>query len=80
MTTSTKTTDSRSEDVVNRPLHYRVGMPEGVEVIDIIEAQGFGYNLGNATKYLLRAQFKGNKRQDIEKAIWYLKRELSVLG
>ena len=32
--------------------------------------------LGNAIKYILRAGLKGNKNEDLEKAIWYLKREI----
>jgi len=33
--------------------------------------------MGNAVKYISRAEHKGNKQQDLEKAIWYLNRELS---
>lgn len=70
---------SPNEDMVHNPAHYSKGMPEGVQVIDVIEAQGFGYNLGNATKYLLRSQFKGTEVQDLEKAVWYLNREIDRL-
>ena len=59
-------------DMVNHPKHYNVN---GFEVIDIIDAFGLNFNMGNALKYLLRADRKGNKVQDIEKAIWYLQRE-----
>lgn len=59
-------------DMVNHPKHYNV---DGFEVIDIIDAFGLNFNMGNALKYLLRADRKGNKKQDIEKAIWYLQRE-----
>lgn len=61
-------------DLVNNPVHYLVG---GIEVIDFIEAKQLNYNLGNAVKYIARADHKGNRKQDIEKAIWYLKREIS---
>ena len=68
-------------DMVNHPKHYNVN---GFEVIDIIDAFGLNFNMGNALKYLLRADRKGNKKQDIEKAIWYLQREnktkLNVIG
>ena len=63
-------------DMVNHPDHYKVG---GIETIDFIEAKGFNYNMGNAVKYISRAEHKGNKRQDLEKAIWYINRELSKL-
>jgi hypothetical protein len=60
-------------DPVNHPAHYKVG---GIETIDFIEAKRLNYNLGNAVKYITRADHKGNRKQDLEKAIWYLKREL----
>lgn len=62
-----------TEDVVNNPSHYKVG---GVETIDFIEAKKLSYHLGNAVKYLSRAEYKGNKEQDLKKAIWYIQREL----
>ena len=46
------------------------------EVIDVIEDWGLGFSLGNAIKYIARCEHKGNKKQDLEKAIFYLKREL----
>ena len=61
-------------DPVNHPYHYKVG---GIETIDFIEAKDLNYNMGNAVKYISRADHKGNKRQDLEKAVWYLNRELA---
>jgi hypothetical protein len=60
-------------DPVNHPAHYKVG---GIETIDFIEAKKLNYNLGNVVKYVTRADHKGSRKQDLEKAIWYLKREL----
>jgi hypothetical protein len=60
-------------DAVNHPAHYKVG---GIETIDFIEAKKLNYNIGNVVKYLTRADYKGNRKQDLEKAIWYLQREL----
>jgi hypothetical protein len=60
-------------DPVNHPAHYKVG---GIETIDFIEAKKLNYNMGNAVKYITRADHKGSRKQDLEKAIWYLKREL----
>jgi len=65
--------DVPTVDPVNHPPHYKVG---GIETIDFIEAKGLGYNLGNVVKYLTRADHKGNKVQDLEKARWYLEREI----
>jgi len=62
-------------DMVNHPSHYNV---KGFEVIDIIDAFGLNFNIGNALKYLLRADKKGNKKQDIQKALWYLQREINT--
>lgn len=63
-------------DEVNHPSHYTVG---GIETIDFIEAKGLDYNLGNVVKYVSRADQKGNKLQDLEKARWYLERAISNL-
>ena len=61
-------------DMVNSPKHYQ---SNGIEVIDIIENFELNFNLGNTVKYVLRAGKKGNKKEDLEKAVWYLKRELN---
>ena len=60
-------------DPVNSPEHYTQG---GEECIDHIKRQlgtsGFkAFCLGNSLKYRWRADFKGNKEEDIAKAIWY---------
>ena len=64
-------------DPVNHPPHYTQG---GIETIDFIEAKQLGYNLGNVVKYVTRSAHKGARRQDLEKAQWYLNRELSNLS
>jgi len=61
-------------DPVNHPEHYKVG---GIETIDFIEGKNLGYNLGNAVKYISRADHKGNRLQDLQKAQWYLNREIA---
>ena len=61
------------KDLINNPEHYQAN---GIEAIDVIEAYGLNFNLGNTIKYILRADKKGNKKQDLEKAQWYLKREI----
>lgn len=60
------------DEAVSHPSHYSAGMPEGVEVIDIIRSQGGSWEFSNAIKYLLRAQYKGSYEQDLRKAIQYL--------
>ena len=60
-------------DEVNRPKHY-TAHPSGVECIQVTEHMGF--NLGNAIKYVWRADLKGNAVQDLKKAAWYIEREI----
>lgn len=62
-----------SDDPVNHPKHY-TSHPSGVECIQVTEHMGF--NLGNAVKYIWRADEKGNALEDLRKAVWYLQREL----
>jgi hypothetical protein len=60
-------------DMVNHPPHY-TSHPSGVECIQITEHMGF--NLGNALKYIWRADLKGSAVEDLEKAVFYINREL----
>jgi hypothetical protein len=60
-------------DPVNHPVHYKVG---GIETIDFIEAKALSYHLGNAVKYITRADHKGNRLQDLQKAKWYIDRAI----
>lgn len=61
---------------INHPSHYGGDTP--YEAIKVIEAWGLGFALGNAVKYISRAGKKdGNTRlQDLQKAAWYLAREI----
>lgn len=67
----------RSEDNVNSPAHY-TQHPSGVECIQITEHMGF--NLGNAVKYIWRADLKHDAIEDLQKARWYIDRELKKRG
>lgn len=62
-------------DLVNHPPHYKSG---GIETIDFIEAKDLNYRLGNVVKYVSRAGKKGDPIQDLEKAAWYLQREITA--
>ena len=59
-------------DPVNHPVHY-TKHPSGIECIQITEHMGFC--LGNAVKYIWRADLK-NDVEDLRKAVWYLQREI----
>lgn len=65
-----------SEDkIVNSPSHYTASK---IEVIDIITevGVGFGFCIGNAIKYLMRAGLKDQSKlvEDVKKAKWYIDR------
>ena len=63
-------------DRVYKLPHYNSG---GIEAIDVIEAFELGFNLGNVLKYVLRAGRKGDALEDLEKAAYYLDREIDKL-
>jgi hypothetical protein len=65
-----------ADDMVNLPPHY-TSHPSGVECIQITEHMGF--TLGNAVKYLWRADLKGGT-EDLKKAAWYIQREIEKRG
>lgn len=65
------------KEAVNHPKHYNSN-PSGVECITVVEHMTF--NLGNAMKYIWRAGEKGDAKEDIRKAIWYLNRELERIN
>ena len=63
-------------DMVNHPPHY-LGHASGLEVIEV--TQDMGFLLGNAAKYLLRADHKGDAATDYAKARWYVDRFIARL-
>lgn len=60
-------------DSVNHPKHYNAH-PSGVECITITRHMSF--NVGNAVKYLWRADEKGTPIEDLKKARWYIDDEI----
>ena len=68
-------------DPVKNPSHY-CSHPSGIECIEVTEHMNF--TIGNAIKYLWRAGLKSEEGlmqptktiQDLEKAIWYIQREI----
>lgn len=61
-------------DPVNHPAHYTAYA--GIEVIQLTEHLNFCR--GNAVKYIARAGLKDKNKeiQDLEKAMWYVQREI----
>ena len=71
-------------DSVNHPAHY-TSHPSGVECIQITEH--YDFCIGNAIKYLWRSGLKQEEGmtdtqkeiEDLQKAIWYIQRKISLL-
>lgn len=67
-------------DNVNHPPHYN-NSPAAcecgrrIECIDV--TRHYPFNIGNAIKYLWRAELKGNALEDLKKAVWYIQDEIS---
>ena len=70
-------------DPVNHPSHYT---RTSLETIDVIEDMVKGwpsasaYRLGNVLKYIWRHRDKGDPKENLKKALWYLQRELDALA
>ncbi len=70
--------ENEKPDMVDHPPHYNQGP---IEVIDFIESQEhLGFKRLSAIKYICRSGKKDSKKQDLEKAIWYLRREMDMDG
>ncbi|HNB59559.1 MAG TPA: DUF3310 domain-containing protein [Phycisphaerales bacterium] len=63
-------------DPIQRPPHYTFST---IEPIQAIEAWQLGFHLGCVVKYVCRAGRKGDKVEDLQKARWYLDREIARL-
>lgn len=60
-------------ETVNNPKWY-TNHPSGIECIDVTEH--FNFNIGNAIKYLWRVDLKNSPIENLEKAKWYVEREI----
>jgi len=65
-------------EMVDHPIHYG-GEDNTYEAIKVIEAWNLGFNLGNTIKYVSRAGNKVDMLEDLEKASWYINREIKKL-
>ena len=74
-----KERDLSKPEAVEHPTHYG-GKNNPYEAIKVIEAWELGFNLGNVAKYISRAGKKDDIVQDLEKAKWYLEREIVRLS
>ena len=60
---------------VNHPKHYG-GEDNPYEAIKVIEAWDANFNIGNVLKYISRCGKNDREIQELEKAAWYLNREI----
>ena len=67
-----------TKETIDHPAHYG-GRDDPYEAIKVIEAWGFGFNTGNALKYIARHWRKGTPVEDLKKARWYLDREIAKI-
>lgn len=65
-----------SASLIDHPLHYG-SKDDPYEAIKVIEAWDLGFALGNAVKYIARADKKGDALTDLKKAAWYVLREIA---
>ena len=68
----------RKKEMVDHPDHYG-GEDNPYEAIKVIEEWRLGFNLGNAVKYISRADKKGKRLEDLKKASWYINREIKKI-
>lgn len=55
--------------------HYK----KKVEPIELIQAFDLNFSRGSIIKYVSRAKLKGNERDDLRKALYYLELEIKEL-
>jgi hypothetical protein len=68
-----------AKEMVEHPQHYG-GADDPFEHIKVCEAKGWGYHIGNCTKYLWRVGLKHTDvLEDLKKARWYLDRYITKL-
>lgn len=71
--------DGTMSAAIDHPRHYG-GAEDPFEHVKVCEAKGWGYHIGNCTKYLWRAGIKTpDLLQDLKKARWYLDRYIQLL-
>lgn len=66
----------RRKEAVDHPQHYG-GADNPYEAIKVIRAWGLGFSLGNAVKYICRAEHKERTVEDLKKARWYIDEEIA---
>jgi len=67
-------------EAVHHPSHYG-GADNPYEHIKVVNALGWGYHIGNCTKYLWRVGLKDPSKllEDLKKARWYLDEYIKLM-
>jgi hypothetical protein len=68
-------------DNINSPRHYTMGSIETITFVDQVCLYYQGdeaFSIGSAIKYLARAPHKGNKIEDLKKALWYVRHAVEL--
>ena len=69
--------DEKLNDPVNHPSHY---LKAAITIEPIELTARLDSCLGQALQYLFRAPYKGRMREDMEKALFYLRKEREVMA
>lgn len=59
-------------NTIDHPAHYN-SHPSGIEAIEV--CRWLSFNLGNAFKYVVRRDLKGDRAENLGKALWYCRDE-----
>ena len=78
MTTKTKTKIETIDFIESEELSYHIG--NVVKYVTRIESEELSYHIGNVVKYVTRAGHKDGLLQDLQRARWYLDREIQRLS
>ena len=79
---NTKPQSTGKKDLINNPPHYNYGNIETIDyIVDVLDEGGaLDYCQGNVIKYTGTRMFtKGDPKENIKKAIWYLNKMLELL-
>lgn len=63
--------DEEKTDMVNHPSHYTACR---IVLEPVAATELLPHPLASAVEYVLRSPYKGSEKQDLEKAVWWLKR------
>lgn len=69
--------ENKENNIISHPSHYCDGRK--YEPVKVIQDWNLSFCLGNAIKYIARAGRKGDKAEDLRKAIQYIEFEIEEI-